>query len=152
MKLYQISSPVTGTLEQLQGLSVGSYVTAGQPIAVVSPSSELQAEVYVTPRDIGMIRPGAPVRMQVDAFNYHDWGMATGVVREISDDFVLVNQQPVFKVKISLDQDHLTLKSGFQGQLKKGMTLRARFVVAHRSLFQLLYENVNDWMNPAQAA
>jgi membrane fusion protein, peptide pheromone/bacteriocin exporter len=131
LSLYQISSPVTGTVEQMQGVSSGSFVTAGEPIAVISPSSELQAEVYVTPRDIGLIRPSTPVRMQVDAFNYNDWGMATGQVREISDDFVMVDQRPVFKVKCSLDQDYLALKSGFRGRLKKGMTLRARFVVAH---------------------
>jgi multidrug resistance efflux pump len=149
LDLYRVSSPVTGTVEQLQGVSPGSFVTAGEPIAVISPSSDLQAEVYVTPRDIGLIHPGIPVRLQVDAFNYNDWGMVSGRVREISDDFVEVNQQPVFKVKCSLEQDHLTLKSGFRGRLKKGMTLQARFVVARRTLLQLLYENVNDWLNPA---
>jgi HlyD family secretion protein len=150
MQLHSVSSPVTGTVEQMQGVSVGSFVTAGEPIAVISPSSELHAEVYVTPRDIGTIRLGTNVRMQVDAFNYNDWGMVTGRVREISDDYVTVNQQPVFKVKCSLDADHLTLKNGFRGQLKKGMTLQARFVVARRSLLQLLYENVDDWLNPAR--
>jgi multidrug resistance efflux pump len=148
--LYRVTSPVAGTVEQMQGVSRGSFVVAGEPIAVISPSSELQAEVYVTPRDIGTLHAGMPVRLQIDAFNYTDWGMATGQVREISDDFVTVDGRPVFKVKCSLDQDHLTLASGFRGRLKKGMTLRARFVVARRSLLQLLYENVNDWLNPAQ--
>src|SRR5207253_1571543 len=42
MSLYQVSSPVTGTVEQMQGVSSGSFVTAGEPIAVISPNSELQ--------------------------------------------------------------------------------------------------------------
>jgi multidrug resistance efflux pump len=151
VELYRVSAPVTGTVEEMRGVSAGSFVTAGEPIAVISPSAALQAEVYVSPRDIGMVRPGTRVRMQVDAFNYNDWGMATGVVREVSDDFVTVDGQPVFRVKCSLDQDHLALRSGFRGRLKKGMTLRARFVVARRTLLQLLYENVDDWLNPAQA-
>jgi HlyD family secretion protein len=54
-------------------------------------------------------------------------------------------------VKCVLDQDHLALKNGFQGRLKKGMTLQARFFVTERSLFQLLYDDVNDWLNPAQS-
>jgi multidrug resistance efflux pump len=148
MNLYTVTAPVTGTVDEMPGVSPGSFVTAGEAIAVISPSSELQAEVYVTPRDIGTLRPGTTVRMQVDAFNYTDWGMVTGRVREISDDYVTVNQQPVFKVKCSLDQDHLSLASGFRGRLKKGMTLRARFFVARRTLLQLLYENVDDWLNP----
>jgi multidrug resistance efflux pump len=151
MSMYTVTAPVTGTVDEMPGVSPGSFVTAGEAIAVISPSSELVAEVYVTPRDIGTLRPGTAVRMQVDAFNYNDWGMVTGRVREISDDYVTVNQQPVFKVKCSLDQDHLSLANGFRGRLKKGMTLRARFLVARRTLLQLLYENVDDWFNPANA-
>jgi multidrug resistance efflux pump len=151
MKLYEVIAPVTGTVEQLQGVSSGSFLMAGAPIAVISPSAELQAEVYVTSRDIGTLHPGMPVRMQVDAFNYNDWGFVTGRVSEIGSDFVTVDQQPVFKVKCTLDQDHLSLKNGVRGPLKKGMTLHARFLVARRTLLQLLYENVNDWLDPSQA-
>jgi hypothetical protein len=107
--------------------------------------------VFVTPRDIGLIRPGGPVRIQVDAFNYNDWGFVTGRVREISQDFVVEGQQPVFRVRVALDATELRLKNGFRGELRKGMTLRARFVVAERSLFQLLRDDLNDWLNPTQA-
>jgi len=31
---------------------------------------------------------------------------------------------------------------------KKGMTLQARFIVTKRSLWQLLYDKVDDWANP----
>ncbi|HEX8272164.1 MAG TPA: HlyD family efflux transporter periplasmic adaptor subunit [Longimicrobiaceae bacterium] len=148
---YTVTAPVTGTLEQVAGVSAGSFVQAGEAMAVISPSSRLVADVYVSPRDIGLLRVGSPVRIQVDAFNYTDWGFATGRVTEISGDYTLVNQQPMFTVKCVLDQDHLALKNGFQGRLKKGMTLQARFFVTERSLFQLLYDDVNDWLNPAQS-
>lgn len=148
--LYAVQAPVTGTVEEVQGLSPGSFVTAGERVAVISPASDIVAEVYVTPRDIGQIRVGGPVRVQVDAFNYNDWGFVTGRVVEISDDYTVMDQQPVFRVRCALDRDHLALKNGFRGRLKKGMTLRAHFVVARRSLFQLLYDDVNDWLNPAQ--
>jgi HlyD family secretion protein len=126
-------------------------VQAGEALAVISPASGLVAEVYVTPRDVGLIRVGAPVRMLIDAFNYTDWGVVTGRVVEVSGDFVQVGGQPMFKVKCSMDRDWLSLRNGFTGHLRKGMTLRARFVVAERSLFQLLFDDVNDWLNPAQA-
>jgi multidrug resistance efflux pump len=149
--LYVARSPVDGTVEELTSISPGSYVQAGQKLAVISPRSELLAEVFVTPRDIGLIRPGGPVRIQVDAFNYNDWGFVTGRVREISQDFVVEGQQPVFRVRVALDATELRLKNGFRGELRKGMTLRARFVVAERSLFQLLRDDLNDWLNPTQA-
>jgi multidrug resistance efflux pump len=53
LNLYTVTAPVTGTVDEMPGVSSGSFVTAGEAIAVISPSSELQAEVYVSPRDIG---------------------------------------------------------------------------------------------------
>jgi membrane fusion protein, peptide pheromone/bacteriocin exporter len=150
--LYTVVAPVTGTVEQLASISAGSFVQGGEQLAVISPLSELVAEVYVTPRDIGLLREGTPVRVLVDAFNYNDWGFLTGEVREISDDFVMMNEQPVFRVGVGLDRTHLALKNGFRGNLKQGMTLQARFMVTERTLFQLLRDDINDWLNPVGPA
>ncbi len=91
-----------------------------------------------------------PVNFQVDAFNYNEWGMIQGSVVEISNDFVMIQNQPLFRVRCKLNSTELKLKSGFTGKLKKGMTVRAVFVVARRSLMQLLYDNVDDWLNPVK--
>ena len=149
---YTVKAPLQGTVEQLASLAAGSYVQAGQRLAVLSPRSELVAEVSVTPQDIGLLRVGMPVRMQIDAFNYNEWGLVTGTITEIADDFLMMDGNPMFRVRCSLNQTALTLENGFEGRLKKGMTLQARFFVARRSLFQLLYDDVNDWLNPNQAA
>lgn len=69
------------------------------------------------------------VRFQVDAFNYNQWGMATGKVLEISNDIYTIDEKPVFIVKCQLDKEFLQLKNGYKGYLKKGMTLQARFMI-----------------------
>ena len=89
-----------------------------------------------------------PVVLQVDAFNYNEWGTVTGKIASISSDIVIVNDQPAFKVRSTINQDHLTLKNGYRGTLKKGMTVHARFLVNERNLYQLLYDNVENWLNP----
>ncbi|WP_234461911.1 hypothetical protein [Pedobacter segetis] len=71
---------------------------------------------------------------------------------DISDDILMADKQPVFKVKCSLDQGFLKLKNGYKGKLKKGMTFNARFMVTERSLYQLLYDKVDDWVNPNLAS
>jgi acetyltransferase-like isoleucine patch superfamily enzyme len=91
--LYTVTAPVTGTAEQVSSISPGSFVQAGEALAVISPASGLVAEVYVSPRDVGLIRVGGPVRMLIDAFNYNDWGFVTGRVLEVSGDFVQVGGQ-----------------------------------------------------------
>ncbi|MBW3630933.1 MAG: HlyD family secretion protein [Gemmatimonadetes bacterium] len=150
--LYRVTSPVSGTVEEIASISAGSFVAAGEELAVISPRSDLVAEVYVAPRDIGLLRQGGPARILVDAFNYNDWGFITGRVGHISDDFVMMNDQPVFRVGVLLDQTDLRLRNGFRGRLKKGMTVQARFMVTERTLFQLLRDDINDWLNPTQAS
>lgn len=143
-----IKAPVSGTIQNLAGVYVGSPVFASQDLAQISPNTNLLAEVYISPNDIGLLREGMEVRMQVGAFNYNQWGLLHGKVKEISNDIQIMNNQPMFEVKCSLNQEYLTLKNGYRGKLKKGMTLQARFVVTQRSLWQLMYDKVDDWVNP----
>lgn len=149
-QFYVITSPVSGTIEEFSGIYVGSMLQAGQTIAVISPESEKIAEVYVSAQDIGYLREGQITKIQVDAFNYNQWGSLQGEIIDISDDFILADNTPVFNVKCRLNNDYLELKNGVQGKLKKGMTVNARFMIARRSLFELLYQKSDDWLNPSR--
>jgi HlyD family secretion protein len=86
--------------------------------------------------------------MQVDAYNYNEWGLLTGKVSSISSDVFMDNKQPYFKIRCQLDQHSLQLKNGYQGKIKKGMTIQAHFHVAKRSIYQLLYDKTDNWLNP----
>jgi multidrug resistance efflux pump len=147
---YVVKAPMSGTIQNLVGIYPGSFIAANQPIAEISPDTSLIVESYISPRDIGLVYAGIPAKFQIDAFDYNQWGMVSGKIIEISNDIQLIENQPVFKIKCALDKNFLQLKGGYRGNLKKGMTVRSRFIVAERSLFQLLYDNVDDWLNPSQ--
>jgi membrane fusion protein, peptide pheromone/bacteriocin exporter len=149
-ELFVILSPVEGTVESFCGIYTGTNLQSGQAVAIISPSNAMIAEVYIPAKNIGMLQSGMPVKIQVDAFNYNEWGMLPGRISGISDDYFLVNNVPVFKVKCSLNTSVLELKNGTPGIIKKGMTLTARFMIARRSLFQLLYQKSDDWLNPSR--
>ncbi|MDR0332328.1 MAG: HlyD family efflux transporter periplasmic adaptor subunit [Dysgonamonadaceae bacterium] len=147
---YVLLAPVSGSIMQLAGIHRGSFIAPGQVIAQISNDNDLLVESFVSPADIGFVNVGQPVRFQLDAFNYNQWGMAHGTVKEISSDIVTVGGQPVFRVRSSLDNDYLQLRNGYQGNLTKGMTLTARFYLTERTLWQLLFDRVDKWLNPAQ--
>lgn len=149
-ELYTIKAPVSGTIQQLVGKYQGSYVQAGEGLGLISPDSSLLVECYISPKDMGLLKKGMKVTYQIDALNYNDWGFAYGEINEIANDFEVIEKQPVFRVKCRLDTRSLKLKNGYATTLKKGMTLRARFIVTERSLYQLLYDKVDDWLNPLQ--
>lgn len=151
LDLTHIRTPVSGALEGFSGLSPGSYVQAGQTVGSVSPSGELVAHIYVSPNDIGLVRLGQSVRLEVDAFNYNQWGLIEATVLDVAQDFTLIDGRPTFKVRCTLSRSHLALNNGAIGHLKKGMTVRARFLVADRTILQLLYRGADDWLNPLVA-
>lgn len=149
--LYVVKSPVNGTIDQFTGIYQGSNIQTGQSLAVISPDSTLYLEVYVEPRNIGYLSVGMPVNVQVESFNYNEWGTIPGRVTDISSDFLADNNgSSYYKVKCNMMRDYLTLKSGRQGKLKKGMIINAHFMITRRSLFDLLYQKMDDWVNPTQ--
>lgn len=145
---YYITAPISGAITQHAGLQPGNFVAPNQPLATISADGTLIVESYISPADIGLIREGMKVQFQVDAYNYNQWGLASGTVLQVSEDIVPFQEQPVFTVKCSLRETYLRLKNGYQGKLKKGMTLTARFSITRRSLYQLLYDKADNWLNP----
>lgn len=145
---HVIKAPVSGTIQNMEGIYEGSPVSTNQSLAEISPDTALIAECYVPPQDIGLIQEGMKARFQISAYDYNQWGLLTGTVQEISNDVTVMDDQPVFEVRLSLDQTWLELQNGYRGDLKKGMSLLSRFKVTERSLFQLLYDNLDDWLNP----
>lgn len=146
-----IRSPVDGTVSELLAISPGSVVVSGERLATISPDETLVAETWVSPADIGSVHPGLPVRLHVDAFNFSDWGALEGRVESISDDFVALDDRAVFRVLVRVENPELRLPDGAIAELRKGMTVRAHFVLARRSLLQLLRDRASDRMDPRRA-
>lgn len=143
-----VTAPVQGTLEQFSGLYAGGRVYNGQPLGIISPDSTLVVECYLQPKDIGFLHLSMRVNVLVEAFDYNQWGKLSGLVSDISSDFVLMDKTPCYKVKCQLEKPFLALHNGKKGYLKKGMTVQTRFLVNRRSLFHLIYEKMDDWANP----
>lgn len=144
-----VTTKISGTIQQCADQQIGTILFANQKVAELTPSTNLMVVCSVKPSDIGHIRVGQPVKMQVEAFNYMEWGMLTGKVEELSNDILYTpDNQLYFRVKCSLDKDYLTLKNGCKSYVKKGMTVNARMIVTRRSLYNLLFDKVDSWFNP----
>jgi len=150
--MYVVRSPINGTIDQFSGSYEGSSLQSGQTIAVVSPDSTVYVEAYVSPNDIGYISAGMKVKVQVASFNYNEWGTLAGIVSDVSSDYMSEEQgNPYYKVKCRMDSNYLEMKkTGIKGYLKKGMTVSVHFMITRRSVFDLLFQNINEWMNPTQ--
>ena len=143
-----VLAPISGTIESFSGLQVGSFLNASQPIATISAVDQLIVESTISPNDIGLIQKNQKVKFQIDAFNYNQWGLLEGKVIDIDRNITIQGEQAFFKVRSSLNSIEMKLQSGYKTKVSKGMTLTSRYIITRRSLFDLLFDKVDDWLNP----
>jgi len=147
---YVVLAPISGTIENFSGIQKGSFINASQSIATISSPDHLIVENNVSPNDIGLIKKNQKVKIQLDAFNYNQWGLLEGKVIDIDQNITIQGEQAFFKVRCALDSKTLHLKSGYKSDVSKGMTLTTRYIITRRSLFDLLFDKIDNWLNPKQ--
>ena len=145
---YTMVAPEGGFLQNVMNLRAGQFLAGGTRLANLSPASTPDAEIWVSPRDIGLVRQGQSTLIRVYAYNANEWGFLSADIKSVSSDIYMINQKPFYRVICHLKNTSLHLKNGAEGKLKKGMTLQAYFNVARRSLYQLLYDKIDNWLNP----
>jgi len=145
---YFIIAPISGYIQNLSGIKTGGNIYPNQEICMITPTTDLIVETYVSTTDIGFIKPNQKVKFRVGAFNFNQWGMLEGYVSEIANDVHVSNQGvPSFIIRCKLTGKKLNYK-GKTVTVKKGMTVNAGFFLIRRTLAQLLYDNVSNWLNP----
>jgi HlyD family secretion protein len=147
---FIVLAPISGTLIGVKSIEKGSFLNGGEIFASISPDTNLLIECFISPTDIGLLKANTAANFQVDAYNYNQWGLASGKIIDISKDIEYLENTSVFKVQCNINEKELILKNGYKGRLKKGMTVSAQFKLAERTLFDLLYDKLDDWVNPSQ--
>jgi len=145
---YYIIAPINGFILKYSGVKNGNYLVSGQIIGEIASNDSLLVESYIYPADISYIQKNQNVKIQVEAFDYRQWGLLTGKVVEIGSDVITIENKPFFKVLCQIDKDYMTLGDGHVGFLKKGMRLTCRFELTEKSLAQLLFDKLDNRINP----
>ncbi|MCQ2975012.1 MAG: HlyD family secretion protein [Bacteroidales bacterium] len=148
LKNYVVIAPTSGTLISNQLIQPNSYIYAGQELATLSPDENLIVECYVDPSDVGLISLNQEVKLQYDAFDYNQWGLGLAEVEDIDRNISVEDTKAYFVVRCKMKHKSLSLKNGYTVEIKKGMTLTGRFLVTRRTLWQLLFDKIDDWFNP----
>jgi len=138
-----ITAPVNGIIQSIPSTSSGSVIQPGGTVAVIVPMTKTGLmEAKLSPRDIGFVRVGQPVRIKIDAFDYSRYGALDGVVKRISPSTDADEKGGVFyKVQIAIDKPYFSDKPG-QFDLIPGMTGEADIVTGDKTVFQYLWKPV----------
>ncbi len=147
--LSTLVAPTDAVVLKVGKASLGSVVdpgsTSGEPLFTLTPlSGSLDAEVRINARDIGFIRPGDKVRIKLDAYRFTSHGLATGVIRTISDGSFTTTEDgqvvaPYYKARVAITNAALrNVPAGFR--LIPGLTIDGEVLVGSRTILSYLFE------------
>lgn len=142
-------SPMDGVVKVVRVTTVGGVLKPGDELLQISPvDDELLLEIKVNPADVGLLRPGLPVSVRLDAFDSSIYGKLSGRLRYVSPD-TLSEQggngqvQTYYRAQVALDWGDGTAARRIRpGDIKPGMTATADVLTGQRSILHYLSKPV----------
>lgn len=136
-KLYELSAlvaPENGIVLALGPFSVGSVVTVGETVMTLVPlDSQIEAEIYIDPSEIGYVRVGDVCRIKLSTFPFQKHGTLDGVLRTVGNDSLSVedSETPKYKARVQIKRAELkNVPSDFK--LLPGMSLQCEIKIGTR--------------------
>lgn len=155
-ELTSLDAPEDAIVTKIGQVSKGSVQSGAQgsssnlqqdPLFTLTPlNAPIETELDISTQDVGFIRVGDSVTLQVDAFPYVRFGTVKAKIRFISESSYSVDQnglnvQPFFKARATIEryQLHNVAKDS---RLAPGMTLTGDIVVGKRTIMSYMLEGI----------
>jgi HlyD family secretion protein len=141
-----VVAPEAGTVTDIKAFTVGSSITAGQPVLDIVPDGAgLLVEAGVAPTDIEHVHVGQRVNIKLSAYKAHRVPTVEGrLVYVAADRQPDAHGDPVFLVRAELDRDALTPFPGVA--VYAGMPADVLIVGGERTALDFLVSPIRDGM------
>lgn len=143
-----LASPAAGIVKFLRITTMGGVLRAGDELMQISPSNErLIIEGKVTPADIGLLQPGLPVSVKLDAFDYSVYGALDGELTYVSPDTLSETgpngqTQTYFRVHVQINPQQYQNPKASSIIVKPGMTASLDIRTGTRSVLKYIAKPV----------
>jgi len=150
MSAVEITAPGTGIVSGL-AVRIGEEVAAGSVLLTLhDPGSPLEARLYLSPDNAGMISVGQRVELQLKAYPHQLYGTRSAIVRAVSATTVSAEEinaglpftGPAFEVRAEL-RDSAFKAGGRAWPLPPGTSLTADLVRRRWPLYRWLWRSVS---------
>lgn len=145
LKYQNVKAPASGIVFDPDA-RVEGVLTPGERILTIVPESGLYAEVFVSNKDIGFVKPGQSAKVRVDAFPFTRYGELDADVTHIGADALepdQVMQYYRFPVKLRLQSNYLE-SDGIKIPLKSGMSITTNLKLRDKRVISLISDLLVD--------
>jgi HlyD family secretion protein len=148
-EMHVIRAAVSGFITDYTDIPKGSYLNAGSAVARIVQDQDLLAICIIPSDKITRISMGQDVKINIDAFPVSSFGWIKGNVISIPQDATLYSGIPQFQIQCKIEQEFSRANSLQSSGLQSGMTFTGLFILARKSILQLILEKGEKMLIPA---
>lgn len=143
-----IKAPNRGYVQDLKIQTVGQVIQPGALLMQIVPDdAPLEAEIRISPKDIGHVKTGQQVNMRIGSYDYTRFGYVTGKLERISASSVTSedtkDNKTYYRAWVSLDQPYVGANPG-RYPLQPGMSLEAEVITGKKTFMAYLTKPLVD--------
>lgn len=141
----EVRAPNRGYVQDLRVQTIGQVVQPGALLMQIVPDkAPLEAEVRISPRDIGFVRVGQPVNLRVTSYDYSRFGVAKGTLQRVSATSVVGDDnKPFYRGLVELESPYVGNVPG-RNPLRPGMSVEAEIKTGEKTMLAYLTKPLID--------
>lgn len=126
----------------------GTSVSPHRPLAILIPQNvAMEAQLFAPSKAVGFIRPGARVKLRLEAFPYQKFGHVDGTVTEVARTAMLAGEipalaqmpEPLYRIRVALAKPSI-LAYGKEVPLLPSMRVTGDIMLESRRLYEWVFE------------
>ncbi|WP_422489545.1 HlyD family type I secretion periplasmic adaptor subunit [Endozoicomonas sp. ALE010] len=109
----KITSPIDGTVQQLQVHTIGGVVQPAQALMQIVPAeAKMEVEAWILNKDIGFVHEGQSAEVKIDTFNFTKYGLIDGTLTTVSNDAVPDEQLGLrYLANVQIEKDWMQVEN-----------------------------------------
>ena len=141
----EVRAPIRGHVLDMHVQNVGQVIQPGALLMqIVSDKAVVEAEVRISPRDIGFVRVGQPVNLRVTSYDYSRFGFVKGRLKRVSASSIVGENKAVYyQGLVELNNPYVGDVPG-RNLLQPGMNVEAEILTGEKTLLAYLVKPLID--------
>lgn len=152
LRQAELRAPQTGRVFDLR-VRAGETIATGQPLLQVVSQQGLEAELRISNRDIGFLRPGQPVDVRITSLPFTDYGSLKGTLVRVGADALPAepgNPQEGFAAVVRLPSSSLE-RQGQRHGLRSGMAVTGLIQLGSRPVLALISDRLGGFVESSRS-
>ncbi|MCC5468695.1 HlyD family type I secretion periplasmic adaptor subunit [Pelosinus baikalensis] len=143
-KLSLVSSPITGTVQQMDVHTVGGVVSQAQTLMIIVPENEaLQIEAWIANKDIGFVHEGQEAEIKIETFDYRKYGTLNAKLVEIGSEAI---ENKGYRGVFEVEKNYFDI-NGTKIYLVPGMIVTAEIKTRKKQIIQYFLDPFIQYKN-----